>query len=485
MAESVNSPLLSIVPVDSSSVKSTKNADSAPKSGERDSFSRVLDDQRGPERADAANTSNASSKGSDGKELPPEGNSTAERGGEKPTQEVSGAAASADENSADFDVAAAQSAQAAIDPADVLGVDEPALPGTEADAEVTATQPGDLDSVASALKDIAPAMDPAQEALLTADAAKNALQLPEVAATAASLNVAKKAAAEPLSSGSSPVTAAGAALLPASDKPALAALPLDGQDNDAALFPKPQQGADALPKSVLSNGTNAQLESTTLNRSTVDWLRGGAGSDSLGQRVNIDFQFDAASELVRGQTMLRGDSTTAPLPGSSTIAGMTPAAAPATASVAVATTPPGTALPEYALSRAPDDAQFPGELTARMKTLVRDGVREARLQLHPAELGRLQVTVTTEGDQTKVVFTAETTAAREAIEQSMPKLREMLEQSGLQLAQSDVGQRDFGGESEQQKGEQLSEQSIAEASDTDSVTLLAAGQSSSRIDTYI
>jgi flagellar hook-length control protein FliK len=93
------------------------------------------------------------------------------------------------------------------------------------------------------------------------------------------------------------------------------------------------------------------------------------------------------------------------------------------------------------LARAPDDPEFAGEMTARMKVLVRDGVREARLQLHPAELGRLQITVNTDGDQARVAFVAETAAARDAIEQSLPRLRELFEQAGLQLAQSDVGQQ--------------------------------------------
>jgi flagellar hook-length control protein FliK len=97
------------------------------------------------------------------------------------------------------------------------------------------------------------------------------------------------------------------------------------------------------------------------------------------------------------------------------------------------------------LRHAPADPEFGPEVAARMQTLIRDGVREARLQLHPAELGRLQVTVSTEGDQARVMFLADTAAARDAIEQALPRLREALQQAGLQLAQSDVGQRQFAG----------------------------------------
>ncbi|MEM8942093.1 MAG: flagellar hook-length control protein FliK [Pseudomonadota bacterium] len=99
-------------------------------------------------------------------------------------------------------------------------------------------------------------------------------------------------------------------------------------------------------------------------------------------------------------------------------------------------------LPEYTLTRTAGSSEFAEEFANRMQVMMRDGVKEARLQLNPAELGRLQVTISTDGDQARVAFLADTSGARDLIEQSLPKLRDMLEQQGLQLAQSDVGQRD-------------------------------------------
>ena len=81
--------------------------------------------------------------------------------------------------------------------------------------------------------------------------------------------------------------------------------------------------------------------------------------------------------------------------------------------------------------------------------------REATVQLHPAELGRLHVTISTEGDHARVLFVTETAHAREAIEQSLPRLRELLQQSGLDLAQGDVSYREpsqGGGEREPSPG---------------------------------
>jgi len=79
-----------------------------------------------------------------------------------------------------------------------------------------------------------------------------------------------------------------------------------------------------------------------------------------------------------------------------------------------------------------------GEFVGRMSLMVKGGLQEASIQLNPPELGRMQIKLSTDGDQVKILFTVQHAAAREAVEQAMPRLREMLEQGGLQLAQSDV-----------------------------------------------
>lgn len=134
----------------------------------------------------------------------------------------------------------------------------------------------------------------------------------------------------------------------------------------------------------------------------------------------------------------RGDS---PLSQALSVpAGMTPATAAAPSPAEGAPPTDGDAL-VLDVDAAPEDAEFPREMSSRVSLMLRDGSREARLQLHPAELGRVQVTINTDGDQARVVFVAESAAAREAIEQAMPRLREALAQQGMELAQADVGQQ--------------------------------------------
>lgn len=62
----------------------------------------------------------------------------------------------------------------------------------------------------------------------------------------------------------------------------------------------------------------------------------------------------------------------------------------------------------------------------------------AELMLTPPSLGKLEVSIQVSGDQTTAHFVAATPAAREALEQAMPRLRELLQLAGINLGQTDV-----------------------------------------------
>jgi flagellar hook-length control protein FliK len=108
---------------------------------------------------------------------------------------------------------------------------------------------------------------------------------------------------------------------------------------------------------------------------------------------------------------------------------------------------------EHVMQNVPWAPQFTDEVGEQVRVFVSNGLQEARLQLTPAELGRVQITINTEGDNARVVFVAETAAARDLLDQSMPRLREMLQQSGIQLAQGDVSDQT----ASQRRGEPLDE----------------------------
>ncbi len=71
-------------------------------------------------------------------------------------------------------------------------------------------------------------------------------------------------------------------------------------------------------------------------------------------------------------------------------------------------------------------------------------VSTAELHLHPAELGSIEIKIVTEDQLARVSFITSSAAARDIIEESLPKLRDSLADSGLELGQSDISQKENG-----------------------------------------
>lgn len=63
----------------------------------------------------------------------------------------------------------------------------------------------------------------------------------------------------------------------------------------------------------------------------------------------------------------------------------------------------------------------------------------AEIHLNPPDLGPLQVRISTEHDQTSVYFTSPHAAVRDALDQALPRLRDMLGSQGMQLLDVGVG----------------------------------------------
>lgn len=230
----------------------------------------------------------------------------------------------------------------------------------------------------------------------------------------------------------------------------------------------------------------AELSSTAARSSLLEQdLRGVALKSFASQdtsnllETNSSVSTRAVDAALATQSSLSGSTAANPLQtlgaGASNTAALSSSADP---------------VPEFVLQQTATDGEFADEVAGRMQMLMRDGIKEARLQLNPAELGRLFVTISTDGDQARVAFLAESAGAREMIEQSLPKLREMLEQQGLQLAHSDVGEQGAFAEREASDSEQGTLAS-SEALDLVEVPLGADGaedtdsQPRSVIDTYI
>lgn len=79
----------------------------------------------------------------------------------------------------------------------------------------------------------------------------------------------------------------------------------------------------------------------------------------------------------------------------------------------------------------------------RVVWMARSNIQEAQLQLNPRELGPIEIKIALKQEQAHVQFVAHHATTRDALEAAMPRLREMFNESGLNLTQSDVSQHSF------------------------------------------
>ena len=77
----------------------------------------------------------------------------------------------------------------------------------------------------------------------------------------------------------------------------------------------------------------------------------------------------------------------------------------------------------------------------------------AEIRLDPPELGSVQVKVNMAGEAAAVSFVVQSQQARDALDQALPKLRDMLSQQGIELGQSSVQQDHQQQQGEQQQGQ--------------------------------
>ncbi|RZD23451.1 flagellar hook-length control protein FliK [Pseudoalteromonas sp. MEBiC 03485] len=126
-------------------------------------------------------------------------------------------------------------------------------------------------------------------------------------------------------------------------------------------------------------------------------------------------------------------------------------------------------------------------LQERVSALLNINNKEAEIRLDPPEMGSMQIRIRSDAEQAQINFVVQNQQAKEALEQSMPRLREMLAQQGIELGESSIqqgnpeqqqeqsGQGQFAGKQQTQEQQQ---EVTAQSSET------SRQQSSSSIDYY-
>ena len=100
----------------------------------------------------------------------------------------------------------------------------------------------------------------------------------------------------------------------------------------------------------------------------------------------------------------------------------------------------------------------------------------AELHLNPPQLGPLDVVIKVSGDQATALFTSPHAAVREAVEQAMPKLRDMLSDNGIMLCNTTVSDQ-----APRDQGQSGSQRSAAPVGNNDIRDTSTIGNSTTRV----
>ncbi|MCH8537508.1 MAG: flagellar hook-length control protein FliK [Alkalimonas sp.] len=121
-------------------------------------------------------------------------------------------------------------------------------------------------------------------------------------------------------------------------------------------------------------------------------------------------------------------------------------------------------------------ADAAGQLRERLVMMARNSIHSAEIKLEPAELGSMTIRVNMQQDQASVQFLVQQAHAKEVLEQQLPRLRDMLQEQGIQLAEGQVEQHG----SKQQQGDGRGKgQQTGDNNDTDLSTPTAISTASS------
>ena len=179
-------------------------------------------------------------------------------------------------------------------------------------------------------------------------------------------------------------------------------------------------------------------------------------ADALGQAGKVGATDAQAAMLLVGDAAGAAAATANPAPGmlaaakdllpiSTTAKDSSMADAASSMAMSALPTPvTAPALPVLHLQSPVGSQGFAQELGQQVAWLGGQNIKQARIRLHPEELGSLDVQVSLSHGRVDVVFSAQHPGAVAAVQQSLPQLDHMLAQHGLSLGHAEVGQHDRG-----------------------------------------
>lgn len=95
---------------------------------------------------------------------------------------------------------------------------------------------------------------------------------------------------------------------------------------------------------------------------------------------------------------------------------------------------------------------FDDALSARIGWLADQKIGHAHIRISPDDMGTIDVRLQMDGDRIHATFASPHVDVRQALESSLPRLRDLLGEQGFQLAHADVGQHAGDGGAETHRG---------------------------------
>jgi flagellar hook-length control protein FliK len=163
-------------------------------------------------------------------------------------------------------------------------------------------------------------------------------------------------------------------------------------------------------------------------------------------------------------------------------------AIPALAGGAPVNGPPATAAQAASLPRIDvplQDPNWSNVLNERVTFMAGKDLRSAEIRLNPAELGPIHVQLSVDDRGTSVTFAAHHALTRDAIEQALPRLRELFSDQGLSLGQASVSDQGVKQDRDGYGGDAADWQNAdGIADETDELPVLRRSSGSGQVDTF-
>ena len=178
---------------------------------------------------------------------------------------------------------------------------------------------------------------------------------------------------------------------------------------------------------------------------------------------------DMITQASRLQQVPVSTSISSSSPGAQNINVLTAGAMVDSAATFSQLSPVGNSL-SSSISASIQSPQWGQQMTEQVSVMLRGGVQQAEIKLNPANLGPMEIKLSLNDDQASVSFVAQHAPVRDALDAALPRLREMLEEQGLNLADVDVSTQDEQQQAEDQEASDEVSFDGRETSDTEELS---------------